>query len=61
MQQSARYGNISYRTWHERMSGEAEAFMMMFLPPELSDAAVELVPYFTDSFGNASRIDYGIN
>ncbi|KAL8520667.1 hypothetical protein ACS0TY_011275 [Phlomoides rotata] len=59
LQQSARYGNISYRTWHERMSGEAEAFMLMFLPSELRDAAVELVPYFTDSFGNASRIDYG--
>ncbi|KAH6773974.1 phosphotyrosyl phosphatase activator family protein [Perilla frutescens var. hirtella] len=57
--QTARYGNVSYRVWHERMSAEAEAFMLMFLPPQLRDAAVEIVPYFTDSFGNASRIDYG--
>ncbi|KAK6122483.1 hypothetical protein DH2020_043769 [Rehmannia glutinosa] len=58
---TARYGNVAYRVWHERMSGDAEGFMLMLLPPDLRDAAVELVPYFTDSFGNASRIDYGIN
>lgn len=58
--QSARYGNVSYRVWHERMSNDAEAFMLMFLPPDLRDATVELVAYFIDSFGNASRIDYGI-
>ncbi|KAI3472532.1 hypothetical protein Pfo_030683 [Paulownia fortunei] len=56
---SARYGNLSYRVWHERMSGDSEAFMLMFLPQHLHDATVELVPYFTDSFGNAARIDYG--
>ncbi|KAL7110984.1 hypothetical protein ACP275_05G060200 [Erythranthe tilingii] len=57
--QSARYGNVSYRVWHERMSADAEGVMLMLLPPHLRDAAVELVPYFTDSFGNSSRIDYG--
>jgi serine/threonine-protein phosphatase 2A activator len=57
--QSARYGNVSYRVWHERMSGDAESFMLEFLPPHLREATVELVPYFTDSFGNSSRIDYG--
>ncbi|KAK4423282.1 Serine/threonine-protein phosphatase 2A activator [Sesamum alatum] len=57
--QTARYGNVSYRVWHERMSAEAESFMLGFLPPHLHDSTVELVPYFTDSFGNASRIDYG--
>ncbi|KAL6566260.1 hypothetical protein OROGR_001875 [Orobanche gracilis] len=56
---AARYGNVSYRVWHERVSGEAERFMLMLLPPDLGDAAVELVPYFNDSFGNATRIDYG--
>lgn len=58
--QTARYGNVSYRVWHERMSREAEAFMLMLLPPELRDAAQEIVAYFTDGFGNASRIDYGM-
>ncbi|KAJ8574300.1 hypothetical protein K7X08_026105 [Anisodus acutangulus] len=57
--QSSRYGNFAYRTWHERMSCNAESFMLRFLPLELKEAIVELVPYFTDSFGNSSRIDYG--
>ncbi|XP_051148876.1 uncharacterized protein LOC127263730 [Andrographis paniculata] len=57
--QAARYGNVSYRVWHERMSDEAESFMLSLLPENLRDATVELVPYFTDSFGNATRIDYG--
>ncbi|KAL2484984.1 phosphotyrosyl phosphatase activator (PTPA) family protein [Abeliophyllum distichum] len=57
--QSARYGNVAYRTWHERMSSDAESFMLKFLRLDLHGAPVELVPYFTDSFGNSSRIDYG--
>ncbi|CAK9141546.1 unnamed protein product [Ilex paraguariensis] len=57
--QSSRYGNLSYRTWHDRMTGNAESFMLQFLPPDLHSATIELVPYFTDSFGNSSRIDYG--
>ncbi|TMX00975.1 hypothetical protein EJD97_025512 [Solanum chilense] len=57
--QSSRYGNLAYRTWHERMSCDAESFLLQFLPPGLQSATVELVPYFTDSFGNSSRIDYG--
>ncbi|KAI3467906.1 hypothetical protein Pfo_024569 [Paulownia fortunei] len=57
--QSARYGNLSYRAWHERMSNNAGSFMLKFLPAAMDSAIVELVPYFTDSFGNSSRIDYG--
>ncbi|KAK7263386.1 hypothetical protein RJT34_30975 [Clitoria ternatea] len=58
-QQSARYGNIAYRTWHERMTNSGESLMLKFLPENLHHATVELVPYFADSFGNSSRIDYG--
>ncbi|MCD7459996.1 hypothetical protein HAX54_042645 [Datura stramonium] len=57
--QTSRYGNLAYRTWHERMSCDAESFLLRFLPPDLQSATAELVPYFTDSFGNSSRIDYG--
>ncbi|XP_055819191.1 uncharacterized protein LOC129887959 [Solanum dulcamara] len=57
--QSSRFGNLAYRTWHERMSCDAESFLLQFLPPDLQSATLELVPYFTDSFGNSSRIDYG--
>ncbi|XP_059633341.1 uncharacterized protein LOC132276094 [Cornus florida] len=57
--QSARYGNLSYRTWHTRMTDNADSFMFRFLPDDLRSATVELVPYFADSFGNWNRIDYG--
>ncbi|XP_047320241.1 serine/threonine-protein phosphatase 2A activator [Impatiens glandulifera] len=57
--QSSRYGNYSYRTWHSRMVDDADKFMLSFLPDDLASATVELVPYFTDSFGNSTRIDYG--
>ena len=29
------------------------------LPPDLAPAVIELAPYLADSFGNATRIDYG--
>nr|KYP68748.1 Serine/threonine-protein phosphatase 2A regulatory subunit B' [Cajanus cajan] len=57
--QPARFGNVAFRSWHEKMSSAAESLILPLLPEPLRDAAAELVPYFTDSFGNASRIDYG--
>uniref|UniRef100_A0A7C8Z9S3 Serine/threonine-protein phosphatase 2A activator n=1 Tax=Opuntia streptacantha TaxID=393608 RepID=A0A7C8Z9S3_OPUST len=60
--QSSRYGNLSFRVWHEKMCDSAEGFMFEILPKddeEIKGSTIELVPYFTDSFGNASRIDYG--
>ncbi|XP_057455999.1 uncharacterized protein LOC130747162 [Lotus japonicus] len=59
VQQAARYGNVAYRTWHERMENSGESLMHRILPEELRAATVELVPYFADGFGNSSRIDYG--
>nr|GMD44737.1 U4/U6 small nuclear ribonucleoprotein PRP4-like protein [Ipomoea batatas] len=56
---SSRCGNVAYRTWHERMRSNAESYMIQLLPPNFHPYTVELVPYFTDSFGNADRIDYG--
>ncbi|XP_015571605.2 serine/threonine-protein phosphatase 2A activator [Ricinus communis] len=59
VQQSARYGNVSYRTWHNRLEESSESLMLQFLPDDLKQSTVEIIPYFTDSFGNSSRIDYG--
>ncbi|XP_004301510.1 PREDICTED: probable serine/threonine-protein phosphatase 2A activator 2-like [Fragaria vesca subsp. vesca] len=58
-QQAARYGNVSYRVWHDRLVQNSPDLMLKFLPPHLQPSTVEIVPYFTDSFGNPSRIDYG--
>ncbi|XP_023523410.1 uncharacterized protein LOC111787624 [Cucurbita pepo subsp. pepo] len=41
------------------MVGNSDSFMFRFLPENLLSAAIEIVPYFTDSFGNSSRIDCG--
>lgn len=38
---------------------EADDLIYSLLPVEKKGAAIELVPYFLDSFGNATRIDYG--
>ncbi|CAL0333979.1 unnamed protein product [Lupinus luteus] len=59
VQQAARYGNIAYRTWHEKLVENAESLMMQILHEDVKQAKVEVAAYFTDSFGNASRIDYG--
>ncbi|XP_021735459.1 serine/threonine-protein phosphatase 2A activator-like [Chenopodium quinoa] len=61
--QSARYGNPAFRVWHQRMTENSQKFMLDILQqsdqPEIRDSVIELVPYWLDSFGNASRIDYG--
>ncbi|XP_062097094.1 uncharacterized protein LOC133803147 [Humulus lupulus] len=58
-QMASRYGNVSYRVWQERLVENSETLMLRFLPDELRSSTVEIIPYFTDSFGNSSRIDYG--
>uniref|UniRef100_A0A803NM17 peptidylprolyl isomerase n=1 Tax=Cannabis sativa TaxID=3483 RepID=A0A803NM17_CANSA len=58
-QMKSRYGNVSYRVWQERLVENSENLMLRFLPDDLRSSTVEIVPYFTDSFGNSSRIDYG--
>ncbi|CAN6479998.1 unnamed protein product [Victoria cruziana] len=56
--QPSRYGNLAYRDWHQRLC-ESESLMLRVLPEDLQSAVVEIFPYFTDSFGNSTRIDYG--
>ncbi|GFR47400.1 hypothetical protein Agub_g9117 [Astrephomene gubernaculifera] len=58
-EQSLRYGNPAFRTWIARLTERAPALLESVLGEELRTAAVELVSYFLDSFGNATRIDYG--
>ena len=41
------------------MSSSAAELLAGVVPPDLAPALVELAPYFVDSFGNATRIDYG--
>ncbi|CAL2036989.1 unnamed protein product [Caenorhabditis brenneri] len=54
-----RFGNKAYRHFYERLCKEAPELLQQVLPAEAHDAIIELVTYFTESFGNATRIDYG--
>ncbi|KAH7938727.1 hypothetical protein HPB51_028756 [Rhipicephalus microplus] len=57
--QPQRFGNTAFRTWLGRVKGESRRLLRDALPARYGPALVELVPYFDDSFGNSTRIDYG--
>ncbi|GAB0087300.1 Serine/threonine-protein phosphatase 2A activator [Sergentomyia squamirostris] len=57
--QPQRFGNSAYRTWHQKMRESAEEMLLGVLPEDKKPAIVEILPYFVDSFGNSTRIDYG--
>lgn len=59
MEQSLRYGNPSFRTWFARLAEQGLGLMQSVLPDPVKQAAIEITPYFIDSFGNPTRIDYG--
>jgi len=59
IEQAQRFGNAAYRTWFERMTEQSRELCERLLPEDIRGAAVELVGYWCDSFGNRSRIDYG--
>uniref|UniRef100_A0A0R3RYL4 Serine/threonine-protein phosphatase 2A activator n=1 Tax=Elaeophora elaphi TaxID=1147741 RepID=A0A0R3RYL4_9BILA len=54
-----RFGNIAFRKWHQRLTEEADDIIYGLLTAEKKNFVMELLPYFLDSFGNATRIDYG--
>ncbi|KAI3858791.1 hypothetical protein MKW92_029413 [Papaver armeniacum] len=59
--QTGKYGNKTYRDWYDRMLADSESLILKFLPEDVKDSTKELLPYFTDSFGNSARLDYGTN
>jgi serine/threonine-protein phosphatase 2A activator len=61
MKQPMRFGNKSFRVWHEQMMTDVlPTFLLdVYLPTDFSELATELIPYLGDMFGNATRIDYG--
>jgi|UniRef100_A0AC35FQQ2 serine/threonine-protein phosphatase 2A activator len=57
--QEQRFGNKTYRKWYQRLQERADDIITKILPEDKKAAKVELLPYFLDSFGNSTRIDYG--
>lgn len=58
-EQPQRFGNMAYRTWHQKMSSSSLEMIKGLLTHNFLDAAKELDVYLRDSFGNSTRIDYG--
>ncbi|KAJ5643279.1 Serine/threonine-protein phosphatase 2A activator 1 [Penicillium longicatenatum] len=64
-----RFGNISFRKWHEVLEERASTLLRECLPAELLDtpsadpegptAETELKAYFLGSWGSGQRLDYG--
>lgn len=63
-----RFGNISFRKWHEVLASRASGLLRECLPSELLDvrsseegptAEAELTAYFLGSWGSGQRLDYG--
>ena len=63
-----RFGNISFRRWHELLEERATDLLKEYLPPHISTVEVtdpechpigEIRAYFLGSFGSAQRLDYG--
>lgn len=64
-EQASRFGNVAFRTWHQKLSVEASCLVAAVLAAaddvEDSDGSMaeELAAYLETSFGNETRIDYG--
>lgn len=59
IEESSRFGNSSFRVWHEKLNTEAVRLVSSILPDQLQPASVELSSYLVASFGNPTRLDYG--
>ncbi|XP_054920827.1 serine/threonine-protein phosphatase 2A activator-like isoform X2 [Dermacentor andersoni] len=57
--QPQRFGNTAFRTWLKKVQNESVRLLGEALPSKFHLSLIELVPYFNDSFGNITRIDYG--
>lgn len=59
LEQPQRFGNKAYRDWFEKMKTKSPELLKEALPVEFHPALIEISTYFIESFGNATRIDYG--
>lgn len=59
LDQPQRFGNKAYRDWFAKMQESSMDLLKSALPNEFHAALIEIQAYFVESFGNATRIDYG--
>lgn len=54
-----RFGNVSFRKWHQLAKFKAQQLLEDFLPVHNKSAITELKVYLLGSFGSPQRLDYG--
>ena len=59
-----RFGNVSFRKWHQKVEEQAADLLNQYLELSLGGSSIvafldELIPYFLGSFGSQQRLDYG--
>ncbi|XP_054281888.1 serine/threonine-protein phosphatase 2A activator [Macrosteles quadrilineatus] len=59
IQQPQRFGNKAFKTWYTKVKENALELLQEVLPAKFHRAVPEVKEYFTESFGNSTRIDYG--
>jgi len=59
IQQPMRFGNKSFKTWHDRLKDNVDEYLAKILPEEVRGATTELRVYILESFGSNERLDYG--
>ncbi|KAH8352593.1 hypothetical protein KR084_005192, partial [Drosophila pseudotakahashii] len=59
LEQPQRFGNKAYRDWAQEMREQLPELLEQLLPAAKKRYQSELEQYLMESFGNATRIDYG--
>lgn len=59
LEQPQRFGNKAYRDWSRSMQEQLPTWLLQLLPSGKQKHLNELLQYLLESFGNATRIDYG--
>jgi len=62
-----RFGNVSFRRWHELLESRISSILRQYISPEILDAGSpgevtaedELTSYLLGGFGSAQRLDFG--
>ena len=59
-----RFGNLSFRKWHQKIEEQVISLLETWVPVSFSPSSkaaflAEIKPYFLESFGSPQRLDYG--
>ncbi len=59
-----RFGNVSFRKWHQRIEEQVMDLLEKWVPVSFSTSSKaaflhEIKPYFLEGFGSPQRLDYG--